>query len=410
MKLTSSLLLICFCLTAGWAQSPKIYGIWRAGQGPWGNATTVPIAQMDLTTGLPITIDSIQNVNAVVLGSSTFDQANQEYIFSGPDLTTGAQIRVFRFNVANGGVINTPALGETVNEYQYDMQQQKLFGLGGYIVDTTGPVPDYRTRLLAVNTLTGNVTELFQFPEIGAVVVGSSTFNSDSAQIIFEGRDSLGVARMYVIDVLTGAILQNAPLTNPANTFFNDWEYDHNLGKLYGLYRDNNVNILGFVEYDLTSNTYTVLDTITGLIGLTPSASVYDHATSTYVFTGVDNNSGNRLISIDAVAGQVASNVVLNGYYIELECDNSAFGDARYGSIGLDEPENLSLSVYPNPSRGSFTVEGPEGVYRLMDVQGRVVGEYIVPQGTRSKTIETPSRGVFILVHESGAQNKVMVQ
>lgn len=404
MKHTYSLLLLFFCLTAGWAQSPLIYGIWRAGDGPWGNATTVPVALMDNATGVPLSIDSIPNVNAVVLGSSTFDQSTQEYIFSGPDLNNGNQPQVFKLNVSTGGITNSPSLTETVNEYQYDLQQQKLFGLGGYVVDTSTVPPDYRTRLLAVNPITGLVTELFQLPEITGVVAGGSTYNSDSAHIIFEGVDTLYQHRMYVINALTGAIVQNSLLTNPSNTYFNEWEYDHTLNKLFGLYRDNNTNFMGFVEYDLSANTYSILDTIPGIIGLTPGASIYDQATSTFVFQGVDGNYDSRLITINAQTGQVIYNVLLEGYFIELEVDNSAWGEARYGSVGSVELNRSGMNIFPNPAAGFLSVEAAPGVYRIIDPKGVTMETFIVPQGTKKIDVRHLSSGMYWIVSEDGRQ------
>lgn len=411
MKHYYSLLLIFLCLSAGWAQSPQLYGIYRAGSGPWNNTTTVPIARMDNATGVPLSIDSIPNVNAVVLGSSTFDQSTQEYIFSGPDLSVNNQPRVFKANVVTGAVSSTPALTETVNEYQYDLQQQKLFGLGNYIADSTTMPPDYRTRLLTVNPVTGNVTELFKFPEVSAVVAGGSTFNSDSARIIFEGVDTLGQHRMYVIDVLSGNVLQNSLMTNPANTFFNEWEYDHASGKLYGLYRDNNVNSMSFVEYDLSLNSYTILASIPGLIGLTPAASVYDQATSTFIFQGVDAQYNSRLITIDASLGQITYNVLLSGYFIELEMDNSSWGESRYGAtVGLSELEESEIQLYPNPTTGRITLEAAPGAYRIVDSRGAEVKRFIVPQGTLNLNLSELESGSYWVISEQGNGRKAFIK
>jgi len=366
---------------------------------------------MDHTTGLPLNIDSIANVNAVVLGSSTFDQANREYIFSGPDLSNGNTPRVFKVDVASGIATNTPALTETVNEYQYDLQQQKLFGLGGYIADSTTVPPQYGLRLLAVNTTSALVTQLYQYPQINYVVAGGSTYNSDSSNIIFQAIDTANQNRMYVIDVLTGAILQNPILPNVSGTFFNEWEYDHNTGKLYGLYRDNNNGFIAFVDYDLAANTFNILDTVPGIIGLTPGASVYDQATSTFIFQAVDSAYNTRLITVDATNGQIMYNVLVEGYLVELEIDNSQWGEDRYGStVGVAEQVREPLSLFPNPAADKIELETAPGVYLMVDSRGAMVEKFIVPQGTKRPDIAHLPSGRYWIVSEDGTSSTSFIK
>ena len=384
------------------AQSIKLYGLYRGGTGPW-STSYIPLATMDHTTGTPITVDTIQGISGVVMGSSTFDQTNEEYIFSGPS-SPGNTMSLVRANVFTGQVITAPGINATANEFQYDMQQQKLFGLGSYIVDTTTTPPDYRTRLITLNPATGSVIEIAKIPEISAVVLGNSTYNSDSAHFIVEGRDTLNQARMYVIDALTGTVLSNSPLNMPQGTYFNEWELDQTTNKLYGLYRDNNQNYMGFAKYDLALNTYTIIDTIPGIIGLSPGASVYDQATGSFIFYGVTNIPQQfRLVTIDASTGQILHNPIVNGYFIEMEVNNSEYAGDRYGnSVSLTEESRSDIGVYPNPFVDVLKIESTGGPANMSNSLGQVVWSGDLPAGQAVINLSRLPAGWYLLRSSDG--------
>lgn len=357
------------------AQTIELYGIYRAGTGPW-STNYIPLATMDHTTGNPVTVDTIQGISAVVLGSSTFDQTNEEYIFSGPIGSPGNATGLVRFNTFTGQWITAPGINATVNEYQYDMQQQKLYGLGNYIADSSSFVPDYRTRLVTVDMGSGNVVEIAKLPEISAVVAGNSTYNSDSSHFIVEGIDTLNQSRMYVIDVLTGNIISKEPLNLSQGTYFNEWELDQTTNRLYGLYRDNNAGYIGFAEYNLTTNTTVIIDTIPGIIGLSPGASVYDQATGSFIFYGVTNDVPQqyRLVTIDTQTGQVLHNPIVGGYFIEMEVNNSQYAENRYGnSVGLNEEGSDKIALYPNPFVDQLYIQSTGGRVNMINSVGQVV-------------------------------------
>ena len=77
--------------------------------------------------------------------------------------------------------------------------------------------------------------------------------------------------------------------------------------------------------------------------------------------------------------------------------------------IEIDREENdanQSLIIYPNPSSGSFTIQGINqniDVIRIFDVTGRIVFEQVV-EGTQSIQTELPA-GYYQVV-SSGMNNQ----
>jgi|GEM_PF-3292378 len=398
-----SLLVFTIGVLYAQAQNIEVFGIYRTGTGPW-STSYIPLATMDNTTGNPIQIDTIQGVSAVVLGSSTFDQSNEEYIFSGPIGSPGNATGLVRFNTFTGQLITAPGINATVNEYQYDMQQQKLYGLGNYIADSSSFVPDYRTRLVIVDMGTGNVVEIAKLPEISAVVAGNSTYNSDSAHFIVEGIDTLNQSRMYVIDALTGNIISREPLNLAQGEFFNEWELDQTTNQLYGLYRDNNAGYMGFAEYDLATNTYNILDTIPGIVGLSPGASVYDQASGSFIFYGVTSTPQQyRLVTIDAQTGQVLHNPIVGGYFIEMEVNNSQYAENRYeNTVGLNEEDIDEITLYPNPFVDQLNIETSGGPSNIVNSLGQVVWSGDLAAGKTVLNLSNLEPGFYFLQSMDG--------
>lgn len=91
----------------------------------------------------------------------------------------------------------------------------------------------------------------------------------------------------------------------------------------------------------------------------------------------------------DTVAGGT-----LPAYYL------AKWYDPTYGTLGLNELENerIPLTIYPNPSDGSFTVEVPEETLKqvqgdclvqIIDMHGRLVEEITITNGQFQTTINS---------------------
>ena len=79
--------------------------------------------------------------------------------------------------------------------------------------------------------------------------------------------------------------------------------------------------------------------------------------------------------------------------------------------VGLDQEELIqeafTVRVYPNPSKGSFTIDGPEGSsYTVVDLTGKVLREGTLVQNRTAVALNAPS-GMYILKVQSGQQTSV---
>ena len=83
------------------------------------------------------------------------------------------------------------------------------------------------------------------------------------------------------------------------------------------------------------------------------------------------------------------------------------------GNVGVGEMERggLSWRIYPNPTRGGFTIETTRGgVYELMDCYGRLIKSYEIKGGKEYIRVNMPAGKYAIREKESGEVKKLFLE
>ncbi|MFH2141408.1 MAG: T9SS type A sorting domain-containing protein, partial [Bacteroidota bacterium] len=189
-------------------------------------------------------------------------------------------------------------------------------------------------------------------------------------------------------------------------------QYDVVHNKLYGIYRDTCCLMPKyFVEVDTLTADITILDTLHALYGTVSGSQVYDQATGTFIFIGVDTLQVKRLYTIDASTGQIISDAPTSDIIGDLECDNTMFAKSFYTSVQDAKTLLSNISVYPNPANGhfeiEFTLENPQTVnISIVNSIGQIVYKKsnINFQGNYSDKIDSRSfsNGNYILNIKTG--------
>ena len=80
------------------------------------------------------------------------------------------------------------------------------------------------------------------------------------------------------------------------------------------------------------------------------------------------------------------------------------------GNVGIAEPEQNTLKLWPNPTSGKFTIElGTATSIEVMDVQGRCVGKYALQSGTNKIDLDNLPEGLYFIKGENGAAQKLLL-
>lgn len=349
MKPLITLLFILSIQLAAQNTSPKIYGLLYENNLEF-------FIEFDPYTGTYAVVDTLTEVEAIALASSTFDQTTSTYIFRG--VSNMGDIKLYAVNADNGDILNgvvTPSSPAFPNELEYDMKQQKLFGLQ---YDFSNQIQNF----VEVDVNTGQTTIIGTVPNAETIAINSSSFNSNLNQYMYIGNDEFNVTRLYTIDAISGMLISSPEAPYFGNT---EMRYDNLNNKLYGLFRNIPTSLyddslftassipLQLIEIDpLTANFNTIasIDSIEA-IALGQNGFVQD--SSHFVLSLVDINQEKRVYVVDVNTGDIIANSPFSLNAIELQCDNSEFSKRKYRStndtILLKEGWNLiSLDITPD--------------------------------------------------------------
>lgn len=96
------------------------------------------------------------------------------------------------------------------------------------------------------------------------------------------------------------------------------------------------------------------------------------------------------------------------GYLTEI---HKFFVGSGGGNVGLTEPEQSTLKLWPNPTSGRFTIEvETANAIEVMDVQGRCVAKYDLQSGANRIDLGDFSEGIYFIKEKlNGAVTKILL-
>lgn len=363
--------LICVSVLA-FGQNPFLVGLmWDpddpTNPGAGGRELFVTINPI---SGQISTIDTIPGVEAVALGSSTFDQVNNEYIFWGFD--NGQTGRLYRLNGNTGQIIANPPLGSFPTELEFDMNSGGLYGLTG---NQSG------VYFSEVDLSTGQSSLVDTQSVSNFVLSGSSTLDATTGTYYFVGGNTGGSFRLYGLDVDSGTVNSQPLMVYDLI----EMEYDQTQDLIYGLYFNDAAQMLQLMEVQPFTGAATVKVSLSGFgpmaDGVVLGSSIFHQATQTYFFIS-GGSSGTRLVSLDVANGVMLYNpVITGGNLIELQVDNTTYAAARYGqSTSVNNDFANRFTIGPNPTKGLVRLEKASllrqrSTLRVFSMQGAVVYE-----------------------------------
>jgi polyhydroxybutyrate depolymerase len=88
------------------------------------------------------------------------------------------------------------------------------------------------------------------------------------------------------------------------------------------------------------------------------------------------------------------------------------FSKKEGGNVGVDELEQNTIKLWPNPTSGEITIEtATEGQLEVMDMLGRIVVKYSVQPGVNHINLGDLPQGMYFVKDETtGAVCKVLIQ
>lgn len=378
------------------AQNIELYGLWYDGTfgiDSMGNPTQEGeqnFLKVNPFTGEKTTLSEVEGIEAIVVGSSTYNQGERAYIFWGVD--SDFDQKLITLSTLTGAIINDPMISDTPVELQYDLQTDQVFGLV-----RNDPI----TYFSSIDIENGSSSFVAPINNFNGISVGSSTMDSNNG-IYYMAASQAGY-QLFLTGINTSDGSISSQVALPENHYLNELEYDNQQDKLYGIYR---INTNGSIDAKLVE-----IEPITGAIvselsvnsvfGFSVATSFYDQQSSTYGFVGVDNSGQSSIYLYNMNENELLSITPIDYNFIEIEVDNFNFAQAFYNLTSNPSIEILpsDWTLFPNPATDFLTIQtqaksDSADQIQLISSSGQILAEYSFETSLQIP-VEALSRGTY---------------
>ncbi|MBC8047051.1 MAG: T9SS type A sorting domain-containing protein [Fimbriimonadaceae bacterium] len=318
---------------------------------------------VDITSGAFTPIATFIDVY-VYYGNSTVDEESQEYIFLSTN--DAGENKLYTLDLLTGSVKKNPLVTGNLREIQHSCKQDKIFGTSSI---------DGHARVVSVNSETGELTTLEEYPDVQYFNLYTSSLDQDHDYFFCIGLDMDDDYNFYVIDLADGSIINSTS----ADGGHPDWVYDCITSKFYSLYGDGvfTVSSLDPLTGDITIiNSFPEIDAkLAGTTALVPDENLM-------IVTGEDADYDLFLYVINFVTGEMEAFFPLDDYLSNLEGIGCC---GAVDAIAETDIPSAQIKLFPNPATDMLEIALPDGtnqqsVITITNTAGETVHQYIISQ------------------------------
>ncbi len=401
MKFSLTQLLLALALfTPSLSEGQITYGL-QQNVIPWQEG--LYLAGYDVLSDTWVWADTLEYAEGFGLGSSTYNHAEDNYVFLGVPSGSLGGLQWMEHPVDGEAPPLATSFEGTLHSIHHDMQSDVFYGLQGYGLDSTWvdwgdgngywEINNWATRVVSIDPAPGSavLTSVLELPWLEGVVAGASCFDSDTHRFFIWGIDNQGSGRLVAVDCEAQAVASDVQPALLSNQNLSELEFNIVDGQLLGLLASLDANGGGdmeLVSVDPNTGDMTTELPLPQVNSYTPDGTVFDQLNRIYILhyyqgTGISP----RILSVDAGSMEVMTDVALDANFLELEMSNALFASQRYATAGLECHDFGSLVHLLS---GAWVNSGDKPVEAtVFDMSGRLVlsqklgtGESIaVPKG-----------------------------
>jgi hypothetical protein len=344
------------------------------------------------------------------LASSLFDAYTSNYYLTGITADSSA---LLAFNTTSNETGLHPFSAYS-NISEIDMSTGKIYTL------TSDSIGYISVNEYDINTGTHSLLGIISDPGLYGIVVDAIGFDSNNGIIYYAGPDGSQTYCLFSIPVRNPVfswskktLLTTAPVNNITSV-----NYDNANNILYASnaefdsafsYTGNRV-----VEIDHLTGEVISRGLLTGFPYFLAGSSSFDQNSGSLLLVGIDTNNLERMILFNTQTNSFETGFV-PGNVSEIVCDNYAFAQSAYGTVSVGEKESAGLALYPNPASTNATLKisgsTDDAAVKIFDLNGRecYTGKIQTPE-TEIST-EFMAKGVYVVTirNEKNVQTKKLV-
>jgi hypothetical protein len=330
------------------------------------------------------------------MSSSLFDAYQSNYYLTGITQDSSA---LLSFNT-NSNETSLHPFSSYSNISEIDMSTGKIYTLRS---DSIGfiSVNEYD-----INTGTDSLLGVISEPGLYGIAIDAIGFDSNHGIIYYIGDDGSAAICLFSIPVRNPVFswAKKTLLTTAPGNNFSSVNYDN----------VNNILYASNAEYDsvnnYTGNKVVEIDPVTGEVisrgllagfpGFLVGSSSFDQNSGSFLLVGIDTNNAERMINFNTYTNTWETGFV-PGNVSEIVCDNYAFAQSAYGSVSIAEKDKSGASIFPNPATSKFTlhVSGFEDTFmmKIFSINGRECFSGQIHQHETEISTEFLSKGFYFV-------------
>lgn len=333
----------------------------------------------------------------VLVGSSVYNSKIGEYysrilISENEDYVS----KMLKYQSQNNSFSLTDVTSVYNGSAEVDMQTGMLYSYDGDL--------DNNIYLNRYNPITQTSTNLgyYNFNEEVFFFPDSSCYDSDAGiyYFIVQGNNGKKLVKSTITgDSYTYTII---PLIGDDITGNIGLEYSN---------EENTIHLI-YPEYNFETGTSTMnvgnlnpeTGQITNVLNIAEISALqlfnrtYDQNTEKLLFIGVDLNNEQRLYAYNTLTSTLENLPLPQTLLLEIEADNYEYAQARYNSLGLNNFNQNTFIVSPNPAKDFLNVnfEGQNCTYEIVDITGKSIQNGTLQNGQQI-VVTSLNKGMYFL-------------
>lgn len=272
------------------------------------SGTEKAFSTLDPASGAATRAGALLGLGAIVAGNATWDSATDRIVLAGK-IASDATVRLLVLDPTTGALASSAALsvpsGASSSPLLLEASGGTIYGLF--------PAGNGMKRLCSIDATTGVATAIGADLPIHAVTGGAST--SANGELFLLGSSSAGAPRsIYRIDLATGVVLSNPPLTVPVGFSASPLvlERDETGGTLVALLDRSGDDQLFLATIDAATGAATTVGAGFDAKATTPGVSAFDATSRTLYFAANAVAASTRSIyGISATTGAATSTATI---------------------------------------------------------------------------------------------------
>jgi len=286
------------------------------------------------------------------MASSLFDAYRSNYYLTGITPDSSA---LLSFNTASN-ISSLHPFNSYSNISEIDMSTGNIYTLRsdsiGYI-----SVNEYD-----ISTGTDSLMGMISEPGLYGIVVDAIGFDANHGIIYYVGYDGSSTYCLFSIPVRNPVFswAKKTLLTTASGNNFSSVNYDNVNNILYASNAEfdsaNNYTGNRVVEIDCITGEVISRGVLYGFPWFLGGSSSFDQNSGSLLLVGFDTNFVERMIVFNTYTNTYETGYV-PGSVSEIVCDNYSFAQSAYGTVSINEKNPTEVSIFPNPATSKFTLK-----------------------------------------------------